>query len=81
MTKLTERERILRTYRHQEIDRIAMCDSAWAGTVKRWKSEGMPEDTLVRFVVMGSLSDVKIYVPLELQDQIKIGEIADFQNK
>ena len=41
----------------------------------------MPEDTLVRFVVMGSLSDVKIYVPLELQDQIKIGVIADFQNK
>ena len=44
MTTLTERERILRTYRHQEIDRIAMCDSAWAGTIKRWKNEGMPED-------------------------------------
>lgn len=44
MKNLTERERILRTYRHQEIDRIAMCDTAWTGTVKRWKDEGMPAD-------------------------------------
>ena len=42
MVQLTERERILRTYRHQEIDRIAMCDTAWAGTVKRWQREGLP---------------------------------------
>ena len=44
MDKMTSRERILRTYKRQEVDRIPMVDSAWAGTVKRWKSEGMPEN-------------------------------------
>ena len=42
MMELTERERILRTYKHQEVDRIAMVDSAWAGTQKRWYREGLP---------------------------------------
>lgn len=40
--ELTERERILRTYRHQEVDRIPMVDSAWKGTQRRWYSEGLP---------------------------------------
>ena len=44
MAQLTTRERMLRTYRHQEIDRILMVDSAWAGTVNRWYREGMPKD-------------------------------------
>ncbi len=42
MTILTERERMLRLYKRQEIDRIPMVDSAWAGTKKRWYDEGMP---------------------------------------
>ena len=42
MIQLTERERMLRTYRRQEIDRIPMIDSAWRGTIERWKREGMP---------------------------------------
>ena len=42
MTKLTSRERMLRTYRREEIDRIMMVDSAWKGTVQRWHREGMP---------------------------------------
>ena len=33
---------MLRTFRHQEIDRIMMVDSAWGGTVQRWHNEGMP---------------------------------------
>ena len=45
MVKLTERERMLRTYRHQEVDRIPMVDSAWDGTIRRWYNEGMPKDT------------------------------------
>ena len=44
MKTLTERERILRTYRHQEVDRIPMLDSAWTGTVRRWQNEGLPKD-------------------------------------
>lgn len=44
MVKLTERERILRVYKRQEIDRIPMVDSAWTGTVRRWRNEGLPEN-------------------------------------
>ena len=43
MIQLTERERMLRTYRREEIDRIMMVDSAWNGTVRRWRAEGMPD--------------------------------------
>lgn len=44
MVELTSRERMLRTFRHEEVDRIMMIDSAWAGTIARWKREGMPEN-------------------------------------
>ena len=44
MITLTERERMLRTYRRQEIDRIPMLDLPWAGTLRRWHNEGMPEN-------------------------------------
>ena len=42
MAELTSRERILRTYHRQEVDRIAMLDIPWAGTLKRWYREGLP---------------------------------------
>ncbi len=45
MQKLTSRERILRAIRHQEIDRIPMVDSAWRGTIERWRREGLPAGT------------------------------------
>lgn len=44
MIKLTERERMLRTFRRQEIDRIPMIDLPWNGTIKRWHKEGMPQN-------------------------------------
>ena len=44
MVELTERERMLRTFRHQEVDRVPMYDTAWRGTRKRWHDEGMPEN-------------------------------------
>ena len=43
MVKLTERERILRTYKREPVDRVPMLDNAWRGTVKRWRAEGLPE--------------------------------------
>ncbi|MBE5817573.1 MAG: hypothetical protein E7312_00785 [Clostridiales bacterium] len=43
--KLTERERILRTYKRQEVDRIPMIDYAWEGTIKRWIREGLSPNT------------------------------------
>ncbi|MFA5562065.1 MAG: uroporphyrinogen decarboxylase family protein [Eubacteriales bacterium] len=42
MTQLTSRERFLRAIKRQEVDRIPLYDSAWAGTVERWHREGMP---------------------------------------
>ena len=44
MKELTTRERILRTCRHQEIDRMAMVDYPWPGTLRRWHNEGLPLD-------------------------------------
>ncbi len=44
MAEMTTRERMLRTYRRQEIDRMLMVDTAWAGTRLRWYNEGMPRD-------------------------------------
>ena len=45
MAEMTSRERILRAIRHQEVDHIPMVDGPWAGTLARWKAEGMPADT------------------------------------
>ncbi len=44
MIKLTERERMLRTFKRQEIDRIPMLDTAWEGTKRRWYNEGLPKN-------------------------------------
>ena len=43
--KLTERERILRTYKRQEVDRIPMVDFIWEGTRRRWIREGLSPNT------------------------------------
>lgn len=40
---MTSKERFLRMYAHQEADRIPIIDSPWAGTIARWKREGMPD--------------------------------------
>lgn len=43
MQTLTSHERFRRTYQHKEIDRLPIDDSPWAGTIRRWHREGMPE--------------------------------------
>lgn len=45
MTEMTSRERILRTYKHLETDRVPFIDEAWRGTIARWQREGLPADT------------------------------------
>ena len=45
MVQLTEKERMLRTYKRQEVDRIPMFDTAWEGTKRRWAKEGLPANT------------------------------------
>ena len=41
---MTSRERIIRTYKRQETDKMPMVDSAWRGTINRWHKEGLPEN-------------------------------------
>ncbi len=41
---MTSRERVLMSLNHKEPDRIPMQDSPWAATIKRWKTEGLPDD-------------------------------------
>jgi len=41
--KMTSRERFKRMYEHREADRVPITDGPWAGTVRRWNREGMPE--------------------------------------
>jgi len=43
MTEMTTKERVKRMFLHQEADRVPILDFPWAGTVRRWKREGMPE--------------------------------------
>ncbi len=40
---LTSRERMRAALNHEEADRIPICDSLWPATVRRWRSEGLPE--------------------------------------
>jgi uroporphyrinogen decarboxylase len=44
---LNSQERITKIFQHKETDRIAIHDTPWDATVKRWRKEGLPEDTLV----------------------------------
>ena len=41
---MTHRERLLRTLRHETVDRVPDFEfSAWAQTINRWRKEGLPE--------------------------------------
>ncbi len=42
---MTGRERVLKAIDHAEPDRIPVHDSVWDATVKRWRREGLPEDS------------------------------------
>lgn len=39
---MTTQERVTRMFRHQAADRVPFLDTAWAGTIRRWRREGMP---------------------------------------
>ena len=43
MSKMTTHERFKRMFEHKEADRVPIYDSPWAGTIRRWHQEGMPE--------------------------------------
>ncbi len=39
---MTSHERFQRMFEHREADRVPICDIPWAGTLSRWRREGMP---------------------------------------
>jgi uroporphyrinogen decarboxylase len=39
---MTSQERVLRMFEHKEADQVPILDIPWAGTLLRWKREGMP---------------------------------------
>ena len=41
---MTSKERIRCMFDHREADRVPITDIPWAGTLERWKREGMPRD-------------------------------------
>ncbi len=41
---MTSRERVLLALSHREADRVAIHDSPWFTTVRRWHKEGLPKD-------------------------------------
>lgn len=43
MYKMTSQERFKRMYEHKEADRVPILDSPWAGTIRRWHREGLPQ--------------------------------------
>ena len=43
MAEMTTHERFKRTFEHRETDRVVIWDFPWAGTMRRWHQEGIPE--------------------------------------
>jgi uroporphyrinogen decarboxylase len=41
---VTTRERMYRILNHKEADRVPIVDQPWAGTIRRWIREGMPDN-------------------------------------
>jgi len=41
---MNSRERILKTLRHEEPDRVPIHDSPWLSTISRWQKEGLPAE-------------------------------------
>ena len=40
---MTSWERFKRMFEHKEADRVPITDKPWAGTLRRWRAEGMPQ--------------------------------------
>lgn len=41
---MTSRERVAKSLRHEEPDRVPIMDGPWKATINRWRKEGFPED-------------------------------------
>jgi uroporphyrinogen decarboxylase len=70
---MTTHERMTRTYAHLETDRVPIHDGPWAGTLRRWHAEGMPEgdwrDALGVDKVEAIFVDVSPQYPVETLEE------------
>ena len=67
---MTSKERFKRMFEHKEADRIPIIDEPWAGTVSRWKREGMPHD-----------ADWRDYFGVDKMERISINNSPLFPKK
>jgi len=67
---MTSRERILLALNHKEADRVAIYDSPWTTTVKRWHREGLPENTTPGEYFNYELCPVDVDVSLQLPKEL-----------
>ncbi|MDR0494928.1 MAG: hypothetical protein LBG95_04805 [Treponema sp.] len=73
---MTTKERFTRMFEHREADRVPIVDDPWAGTLLRWKEEGMPADADWRdFFGVDKLE--RIYVDNSPQYERKVIEEND----
>ena len=70
---MTSRERISRMFEHREADRVPITDGPWAGTLARWKKEGMPDNTDWRDYLQVDKIE-RIRVDISPQYEVKIIE-------
>ena len=75
MKPMTSKERFKRMYEHREADRIPIVDSPWAGTIRRWRREGMPSDDWVSYFGVDSI--VGIGVDISPRFETKVIEETD----
>jgi uroporphyrinogen decarboxylase len=70
---MNSRERIDLSIRHREPDRVAIHDSPWFTTVRRWHKEGLPEGTdpavYFRYEIAGVAADTSFRFPKETVEE------------
>ena len=67
---MTSKERIGRMFDHREADRVPMTDSPWAGTLARWKNEGMPSGV-----------DWRDFFGMDMFENIRINNSPRYESK
>lgn len=70
---MLSRERIKLALEHKESDRIPIQDSLWDSTIKRWKSEGVPEEVNIgdyfKYEMKYFYPDISMQFPQEILDE------------
>jgi len=75
---MTSKERITRMFEHRDADRVPITDEPWAGTLVRWKREGMPVDADWRdFFGVDKIERISIDTSPRYEKKI-IEETADY---